>query len=95
VRLLEEDRLWWWTLGFSCRYPKELAEYVGSEEAAAKAGGDWTDGIKLEWEASPKCSSGKSARESVEEEWGRGRGKGSASGNHQGDLGCETGKKEK
>lgn len=48
---------------------------------APKAGGDWTDGTKLEWARASKCASGKAARESVEEEGGRDVGKGRATGN--------------
>lgn len=62
---MEEDILCWWMLGFSCHSPKELAELVGSDEAAPEGGGDWTDSTKVEWAAASQCASGKAARESI------------------------------
>lgn len=54
-----------------------LRSWRGSEKVAPEAGGDQTDGTKLEWEAASQSASGKAARESIEEEWGRGTGNGS------------------
>lgn len=60
-----------------------LRNWRSGEKAALEAGGDWTDGTKLEWEATSQCASGKVAREGTGEEWGRGTGKGRANGSHK------------